>query len=317
MASRLRQLLLIMSIVIFTLFFSLSKGSISIPLEQILFDDISQFHSIFYQIRLPRTLSAFVSGGLLALAGSLIQLLLNNPLADPYILGISSGAALVTLTMMLWGLSQYWLVAGAWMGSSLIIFLIFLLAKKHQWHPHTLLLSGIAIACGSSALVSFILVISPNTTLHSMLFWLTGDLNGARFPWFELSILILACFICYLLSPGLNMLYRNEKEAQVLGLACKRYRIILYLLTSLLTACAVTLAGCIGFIGLIIPHLTRLLVGYDHRMMLPVAVLLGGSFLTFTDTMARTLFAPQQLPVGILMAFIGVPIFIYILTKHA
>lgn len=296
--------------------FSLFKGSTSISLYQLFTQNSPLVQTIFLKLRLPRTVTAFVSGGLLALAGALMQILLQNPLADPYVLGISGGAALATLLMMLFGLSAQWLMGGAWLGSLLTIFLILLLAKKHRWQTHTLLLSGIALACGFSACISLILLTSPDSNLHSMLFWLTGDLNDAHFPWLALGILCVGFWICLILAPGLNILGRGEKEAKVLGLPIQTYRLTLYLLSSLFTAAAVTLAGCIGFIGLIVPHLTRRLCGYDHRLVLPLSLLLGGSILTVADTLARSLFAPQQLPVGILMALIGVPVFIFLLQRN-
>ncbi len=313
MSSRFRLFFIIISLMIFSILLSLSKGSTSIPIYQLLFSENGQLTTIFLQLRLPRTITAFVCGGLLALAGSLMQLLLQNPLADPYVLGISSGASLLTLLMMLFGASEYWLMGGAWLGSLLTIALIFLLAKKHRWQTHTLLLSGIALSCGFSAGISFLLLISPNTSLHSMLFWLTGDLNDAHFPWAGLIILGVGMTICLLLAPGLNILGRGEIDARALGLHTVKYKIILYLLSSLFTAAAVTLAGCIGFVGLIIPHLTRLLSGYDHRIVLPISMLLGGSLLTIADTFARSLFAPQQIPVGILLVMIGVPVFVWLL----
>ncbi len=294
---------------------SLAKGSISISFQQLLFNASDQTHLIFWQLRFPRTIAAFVCGGLLALAGSLMQLLLQNPLADPYALGISSGAALITLLLMLAGVSDMWLSGGAWLGSLLTIVLILFVTRKQQFHPHTLLLAGIALACGFSACISCILLLSPAANLHSMLFWLTGDLNAVRFPWFALIVLAGGFIICLILAPGLNLLGRDEKEAKALGLPAATYRLVLYLLTSLFTASAVTLAGCIGFVGLIVPHITRRLTGFDHRIMLPVALLLGGSLLTLADTLARSLFAPQELPVGMMMALIGVPVFIWILQK--
>lgn len=308
-------LFLVVGLAILSILLSLSKGSTSISIYQLLFSENSQFNVIFFHLRLPRTLTAFVSGSLLALAGSLMQLLLQNPLADPYVLGISGGAALMTLIMMLLGISSSWLMGGAWLGSLATIALILLLARKQRWQSPTLLLSGIALACGFSACISAILLITPNATLHSMLFWLNGDLNDAQLPWLGLSILSIGLFICFLLAPGLNVLSRGELEARALGLASEKYRIFLYLLSSLFTAAAVTLAGCIGFIGLIIPHFTRMLSGYDHRVTLPITALLGGSLLTIADTFARTLFAPQQIPVGILMAIIGVPVFVWMIQK--
>lgn len=315
MTSRFRLFLIIISLMIFSLLMSLSKGSTSIPIYQLLFGKNDQFSMIFMQIRLPRTLTAFVSGALLALAGSLMQLLLQNPLADPYVLGVSGGAALFTLLAITLGINEIGIISSAWLGSLLTILLIFLLARKHRWQTHTLLLSGIALSCGFSAGISFLLLISPDANLHTMLFWLTGDLNGARFPWLGIIILSIGFLICLILAPGLNLLGRGEKEARALGLASKQYKIALYLLSSLFTATAVTLAGCIGFIGLIVPHLTRLLIGYDHRRVLPLSMLLGGSLLTLADTFARSLFAPIQIPVGILLAMIGVPVFVWLLQK--
>jgi iron complex transport system permease protein len=309
-------MLIIISLACMSLLFSLSKGSTSIPLYQLLFSDKGQFNEIFFKLRIPRTLAAFVCGSLLALAGTLMQLLLQNPLADPYALGISSGAALCTLILMLFGISGGWLIGGAWLGSLFVIALILWMTHKQRWQTQSLLLAGIALACGLSACISFILLISPETHLHSMLFWLSGDLNDAHFPTLALFILVLGFIISMCLAPGLNILMRGEKEARSLGLASEKYRLALYLLSSLFTAAAVTLAGCIGFIGLIIPHLTRLISGYDHRFLLPLSALLGGTLLTIADTFARSLFAPQQIPVGILMAFLGVPLFIWLLQKQ-
>lgn len=310
-----RHFFIALMVVFFSLLLSLSKGSTSTPLYQLLFQDSSQFNTILLKLRLPRTLTAFVSGGLLALAGSLMQLLLQNPLADPYVLGISGGAALATLVLMLLGVSEYGLIGGAWCGSLFTIVLMLFLARKHRWQTHTLLLSGIALACGLSAGISFILLMAPDASLHSMLFWLSGDLNGADMPWLALSILSIGMLICMLLAPGLNILNRGEQEARALGLPSDKYKMALYLLSSLFSAAAVTLGGCIGFVGLIIPHLTRQLCGHDHRILLPLSVLLGGSLLTIADTFARTLFAPQQIPVGIIMALIGVPIFVWLIQK--
>jgi iron complex transport system permease protein len=309
--SRLIFIIIILNLAFMSILLSLSKGSTSIPFEQLLFAE----NRIFFELRLPRTLTAFISGGLLALAGSLMQLLLQNPLADPYVLGVSGGAAVITLIMMLFGFTEYWFVGGAWAGSLGTILLILLLARKHRWQTSSLLLSGIAIACGLSACISFILLISPDANLHSMLFWLSGDLNDAQFPWLGLMVLLLGMFLCFWLAPGLNLLCRGEREAQSLGLSTKNYRVVLYFLSSLLTATAVTMSGCIGFIGLIIPHLTRRLIGYDHRFLLPTSALLGGTLLTTADVFSRTWFAPQQIPVGILIAMIGVPVFIWLLQK--
>lgn len=299
---------------IFCIGFSLFKGSTALTWTDI-FVAQTDAQFIFWQIRFPRTVTAFVCGGLLALAGTLMQLLLQNPLADPYALGISGGAAFCTLLLMLFGASVMTLFLGAWAGSILTILLIFILAKKHSFKPHALLLAGIAIAYGFSAGISCLLLLSNDANLHSMLFWLTGDLNDAVMPYLGISVLSIGFILCMLLAPGLNILLRGEKEAQSLGLASEFYRYTLFLLSSLFTATAVTISGCIGFIGLLIPHVTRRLVGFDHRIILPLSILLGGSLLTLADTFARSLFSPQQIPVGILTAALGVPIYIWLLQK--
>lgn len=310
MTKPLRYFIPIFGLTLCSLIFSLTKGSADISLKSLFGSE-----HIYLELRLPRTISAFVSGSLLALAGSLMQLLLQNPLADPYVLGISGGAALMSLLVIYLGLSTLPLVLAAWIGSFLAILLVFLFAVKHHFQAPMLLLCGIALSSAFSAAISFLLLMSPSTTLHSMLFWLSGDLNVSTIPWLALIILGCGYVICQILAPGLNILAQGEKIALSLGLATTRYRIILYALSSLLTACAVVTGGCIGFVGLIIPNLTRALVGYDNRYILPLSLLLGGSLVTIADTFARTLFSPLQLPVGILMALIGIPIFIWLLQK--
>lgn len=315
MTTMTRRLLALQLLAATSLLLSLLNGSTPIHLHQLLYNDYGQFHTIFMKLRLPRTLTAFTCGGLLALSGALIQLLLQNPLADPYVLGISSGAAFFTLVMMLLGANGDWLLAGAWFGSLLTAGLVLLMARRHGWQIHTLLLTGMAISGGFAAGISLILMLSPDASLHSMLFWLMGDLNDARVSFSSLWILAAGTALCITLAPALNLLGRGEKEALALGLAIKPYRLIVFLLASLFAATAVTEAGCIGFVGLIVPHFARRLFGYQHRIMLPATVLLGGSLVVLADTAARTLFAPLQIPVGIVLALFGIPIFISLIQS--
>lgn len=300
---------------------SLFKGSTSVDSYQLL-DALkgsknSLLHEIVFSIRLPRALSAFVTGGLLALSGALMQILLRNPLADPYVLGISGGAAVATLLLLLFGITGISLVSGAWAGSLITSLLVFVLAKhRSPWNSQRVLLTGIALASGFSALISFILLISPERELRSMLFWLIGDLSYARIPELEFIILFCGLVISFGLARELNILLRGEQEAKALGVNTQRLQITLYLLSSALTATAVTLAGCIGFVGLIIPHTLRLLGLHDQRYLLPAAALLGGALLTFADLLARTLLSPQQIPVGMMMAVLGIPVFLILLQKN-
>lgn len=294
--------------------FSLLSGSMRLPYTALWqFDGDNAF--ILWQLRLPRTMTAFVTGGLLALSGTLMQLLLQNPLADPYALGISGGAAFFTLLAMFCGLNYELVMSSAWLGSLLTMCFIVLLAKRHLFKSYALLLCGIAVAYGFSAGISLLLLLSPNRNLQTMLFWLAGDLNDAQFPHLGGTILVTVLILCLCMARGLNVLIRGDIEATTLGVAVTRYRIIMFFLSSLCAATAVWLAGCIGFVGLIIPHLTRLMFGIDHRIVLPIASLLGGSLLVVSDAMARSLFAPQQIPVGIVTACIGVPMYLWFLRN--
>jgi iron complex transport system permease protein len=310
--TRPRSLILMISCFFLSIAFSLLKGSTELSLSSFFLMRNDALSEIIWHFRLPRTLTALTCGSLLALAGALMQLLLQNPLADPYALGISSGAALATLLLMLAGVSMTYLSFGTWFGALFVFGLIIILTRRH-FKSETLLLIGIALACGLSAIISFILVLTPNTNLHGMLFFLSGDLNDAQLPVTAILVLAIGFIVCMLLAPAFNVLLRGEAAARALGLNTKKYRIILYMLSSLFTATSVTIAGCIGFLGLIIPHMARKLVGTDHRQLLPACALLGASFLMLADTVARTLFAPIQLPVGILTALIGVPVFIWLL----
>lgn len=279
--------------------------------------DSTLSRQILLLIRLPHALTAFVTGGLLALAGAMMQVLVRNPLADPYILGVSSGAALLYLICLLLGLGGYWVTGGAWAGGLLAIFLVFILNKQKMHSSQQLLLTGIALASGFSACVSLILVASPDPMLRSLFFWLIGDFTNTQIPWLPGIILIGGLIFSLSMARELNLLVRGEKEAKSLGVNTKNLYLKLYLLSALLTACAVTLAGCIGFVGLIVPHLFRLLFGYDHRILLPGCVLLGGSLLTLADMFSRIVFFPQEIPVGIIMTLIGAPIFLFLLQKKS
>lgn len=300
---------------------SLCKGSTSIDNYQ-LFNTIlghgtSNVNDIIWNVRLPRTLSAFVTGALLALSGAIMQILLRNPLADPYVLGISGGAGVMSLLFILCGFSGIMLTLGAWCGSLMAVFLVFAFIRhKNAWQSEQVLLTGIALASGFSAIMSFILVTSSDRELHSMLYWLLGDLSDTHLPIFESLILLLALGLSIFYSKELNVLMRGIREAEALGISTQKLFRQLYFLCAFLTAAAVGLAGCIGFVGLIIPHLFRKMFGTDHRFLLPGSALLGGSLLTMADTLSRTIFLPEELPVGMVMALIGIPIFIFLLQKN-
>ncbi len=300
-----------------SLLLALSIGSVPVKLGALFNDSDALGRSLILELRLPRALSAFAVGALLALAGTLMQVLLRNPLADPYILGISGGAAVGALLSMLLGLGVGWTTGNAFAGALLSMLLVFSLShSRGNWSPMRLLLTGVVVAAGWGAIISFILAISPERNLHGMLFWLMGDLSHAPPPLWGLFITGMGLLFCLPFARDLNILARGELTAAALGVSVQRLRLMLYVVASLLTATAVTIAGSIGFVGLVIPHLLRLLGLSDHRRLLPAAVLTGGCLLVLADTVARSALAPQQLPVGVITALLGVPVFLYLLHRR-
>lgn len=286
--------------------------------------DDSVAAEIVTRLRLPRALAAFATGGLLALAGALMQILLRNPLADPYVLGVSGGAAVGALSAMLAGLGAVAVNVGAAAGAGCAIVLVFGLARRDFVRRQLsgsvdgsarLLLTGVILASGWGALITLMLTLAPDNRLRGMLFWLMGDLNGAD-AWAPALAALVACVtLAYPAARELNVLMRGDEVAHSLGVPVVALRRRIYFIASIATALAVTTAGTIGFIGLIVPHALRLVTGNDQRVQLPACALAGGALLLAADTVARTVLAPQQLPVGVIMALIGVPLFVLLLTR--
>ena len=299
---------------------ALATGSVSLSLA----DGLAVFGGadglaaqVLLDLRLPRALAAFACGGLLALAGALMQVLLRNPLADPYVLGVSGGASVGALLAMLFGLPLMLINGSAFGGALAATLLVFALGHgEGAWTATRLLLTGVIVAAGCSAVVALILAIAPEAQLRGMLFWLLGDLGHAGAPKSALVVLAVALAMTMPFARDLNVLARGELAARGLGVPVTRLRGGVQTLASLVTAVAVTTAGSVGFVGLVVPHLTRLAMGNDQRLLLPGAVLAGGTLLTFADTAARTVAAPVELPVGALTAVIGVPIFLFLLTRR-
>ena len=311
-------MLILLAMISFLL--SLLSGSVDLSLGQLLRELFQPQNDlagqVLREIRIPRALAAFTTGGLLALAGVIMQVLLRNPLADPYILGISGGAAVGALSAILLGLGGWWMSNAAFAGALLSVVLVFGIANKFgRWSVTRLLLTGVVISAGWGAVINVLLTSSSSNNVQSMLFWLMGDLSQSRVGFGHLTVLLAGILGGLYLSRSLNVLVRGELVAASLGVNIKAMRLLLYLSASLLTATAVTIAGSVGFVGLIIPHMLRLLGARDHRLLLPCSVLLGGSFLVIADALARTIIAPQQLPVGVVTAIIGVPSFLVILRS--
>jgi len=277
--------------------------------------------AIILSLRFPRALLAGLVGAGLSVSGAIFQALLKNPLADPYILGVSSGAAVGAIVAILMGLStlSFGLPLASFVGALLTILAVFYFGRQEgKIHPNTLLLAGVIIGSFLSALIMFFISVSQKEELHTIIFWLMGDFSFSNyqtiriiFPYILLSFLFL-----YSRARQLNLILSGEENALQLGVNVENLRLISYLSASLLTAASVSVCGLIGFVGLIVPHSVRLIFGPDHRLLIPSSALVGASFLIASDTLARTLLAPIELPVGVITAAFGGPFFIYLLKTR-
>ena len=271
---------------------------------------------IVWGVRAPRALAGFACGALLALAGTLLQVLLRNPLADPAILGVSGGAAAGALAAMLAGAAAAAVNMSALAGGSVAAGAVFAFSLgRSGWNPYRVLLTGVALASGFGALVGLMLAIAPSSQVQGMLFWLLGDLSPAGDPTAALLALAVCSALAFSQSAALDVLILGEDKARALGVAVARLQSLAFGCATLATVAAVLLGGTIGFVGLVVPHLLRLSGVHRHAALLPLAACLGGSLLALADTLARTIAAPAELPVGVLTAMIGVPVLLLLLAR--
>ncbi|NQT07248.1 MAG: iron ABC transporter permease [Candidatus Omnitrophica bacterium] len=280
-------------------------------------------YSILFDIRLPRIILGFAIGGALSLAGVILQGMFRNPLVEPYTLGISGGAALGVCLNILFRLNRFigpiGLPLSGFLGAVLIIVLIYSLSlKKGILRIQGLLLTGVMISFISASLIMLIMAISRIEDLHGIIFWIMGSLEEPNWTLIKIMVFvsIAGLFASYLYQRDLNAFMLGEEEALHLGINVERTKRILFVLASLLTGCSVSVAGIIGFVGLVVPHLVRMFVGRDHRILLVASYLVGGTFLIICDTMARTIIAPLELPVGVITGILGGTVFVYALTKR-
>lgn len=272
--------------------------------------------SIVQELRLPRIIAGFGVGALLALAGVLLQTLLRNPLADPYVLGLSGGGAIGALIAMSLGAGIVATQGAAALGA--LAALATVLALGGDGSNARLLLTGAVIASACGAFLTVLLTIADAPQLRGMVFWLAGDLGWAPEPLWSLALATLATLLCVARGRGLDVLASGDLRAASLGLAVPVWRRAILLGSALLTAVAVVTAGTIGFVGLVVPHAVRLALGSaNHRLVTPAAALAGGTLLVLADALARTVAAPRQLPVGAVMALLGAPIFVLLLRRAA
>lgn len=289
----------------------------------------SDYGMIILEIRLPRILLAIVVGASLSVAGTSFQALLRNPLADPYVLGVSMGAALGAvlaliaephLALPVW-LAALFTPFGAFLGAAATIAAVYFLGlRQGQIDSATLLLAGIISSSFLSAIIMFLMTTLTGRDFRGMVFWLMGDLSSslqASVRWVLGIVFFAAAGAIYTTASDLNLLLAGEKEAMHLGVDVRRVRIVVYIAASMLTGLAVSVSGAIGYVGLLVPHVMRWLFGSDHRILLPTAAFGGAIGLVLADTLARTVVAPSELPVGAMTALVGAPLFIYLLRRGA
>jgi iron complex transport system permease protein len=313
--------LLLAAVAVALLGLSLSSGSVPLSLRDVataIWSDAPTLaRDVVLELRLPRALSAFAVGGLLALSGAILQVLLRNPLADPYVLGVSGGASVAALVAIMLGLPAAGVDGLAALGALAACLLVYALAQgPGGWTPTRLLLTGVVVAAGAGSVVSLLLALGDETRLRGMVFWLLGDLSRSeRWPWL-MFLLAAGAAAGVVLGRQLNVLARGALQAASVGMDVRRLQILLFVGSSILTGSAVSAAGSIGFVGLVTPHLVRLALGSDNRVVLPASALLGGVLLMAADLAARVLIAPRQLPVGALTALVGVPLFLALMYRQ-
>jgi iron complex transport system permease protein len=308
--------LLALGVIVFVV--SLFSGTSGVGFEQVLSalaggaDEAAR--SIVIDVRLPRLLAAFAIGGLLALAGVLLQALFRNGLADPYVLGVSGGAAVGALLAMMLSATMLFVQSAAVLGALTAVVVVYLLGRGGG--TPRLLLTGVVLASTCGALVSVLVAVADSSRVRGMVFWLAGDLAWAPSPFFSGIAVLIAVVVAVILARPLNVLAAGEMRARAVGLDFDLWRVVVFVAGAVLTAIAVVSAGTVGFVGLITPHAVRLIFRTsDHRIVAPSSALLGGSLLAAADLVARTVASPRQLPVGAIMALVGAPLFLMLLRR--
>ncbi len=272
---------------------------------------------IFWQIRMPRVVLSFLVGGALAVAGVILQDLFLNPLTDPYVTGVSSGAALgATIAIVLGLAGGLWLTGMALIGGLATLLLVWTAARRRgRIDVYVLLLAGVTASYLLSAIIT-VIMIHANDDLGAILYWLLGSFSGRTWTDVETALVAVPFMVVPLFfTKEMNILLQGEKRALELGVDVERTKVVLVVTAAILTGIAVSVSGIIAFVGLIIPHLVRLLVGPSHRRLLLLSMLMGAALLSVADLLARTIVAPTELPVGVVTTFIGAPVFVYLLRR--
>jgi len=309
------KFLLLAVLLFIAVVFAILNGPVRIPFKELFLEGNRQ---ILY-LRLLRVLLAAITGSGLAVSGAALQAILRNPLAEPYLLGTSSGAGLGAVLAIITGLSSFFLPAVSFLGALVSMVFVYYLSKRGNRIPvESFILSGVIVSLLCSAVIAFLVSVSPNEALHGVVWWLWGSLQmyDVKLLLIAAAIVIPSMAILYVFSQDLNAVSIGEEDALHLGIKIEKIKKIIFFLTSLITAGLVCVSGVIGFVGLILPHITRLWVGPNHRELLPASCLLGAVFMIVCDLLARTVYAPFEVPIGVITACVGAPVFIVLMKNR-
>lgn len=308
-------------LLVLSLFYGLTTGSVTLTLSEVFGalkgNEDGMAHQIVWNLRLPRLLTGLLVGMCLAVSGGILQGIMQNPLADPGIIGISSGAGLVAIiTMLIFPQYMSLLPLGAFIGAFIAATFVYLLAFDNGVSPLRLILAGVAVNSLLGAITSGVMILHSDK-VQTVLPWLMGGLSGRSWPHFKIILpyAVVGLTISLFAARPANILRLGDSTAKLLGYNVERSRLLLLLLSTFLAGIAVSVAGLVGFVGLVVPHIVRLLIGDDYKYLLPLSMLLGGVLVVFADTAARSWFDPIELPVGILLATLGAPFFLFLLRK--
>jgi iron complex transport system permease protein len=309
-----KRILFLFFVLIGTVVLGVTKGSVRLSVPELL---LHENRYILY-LRLARILMASLAGAGLAVSGIALQAILRNSLAEPYILGTSSGAGLGAVLAIIIGIESAYLPFAAFLSAALTIILVYNLARQgNKILAHSLVLSGVIISIALSAIIVFLISMSSNEALHGIMWWLWGSLQvyDVKLLFMACAVIMLGIIVIYILAQDLNAISIGEEEAIHLGINIEALKKILFIITSMITASLVSLCGIIGFVGLIVPHMMRFVVGPNHKVLIPSTCLAAAIFMIICDIFSRTMLSPLEIPIGVITALIGTPIFIILLKK--
>jgi iron complex transport system permease protein len=308
------KLLILLLLLGAVIIFGLVKGAVNIPLANLFLKD----YQVILSLRLLRIIAAILVGSGLAVSGIALQAILRNPLAEPYLLGTSSGAGLAAVIAVIIGVSRIYIPLAAFLGAVLSIVIVYSLARERGIiADKSLILSGVIISIAFSSLIVFLVTLFGNEAMHEMNWWLWGSLQVYDYKLLFLVALPVILGVCaiYLFAQDLNAISLGEEEAIHLGIDTQNIKKVLILITALVSASLICICGIIGFVGLIVPHMMRLIVGPNHKVLIPMTCLAAAVFMILCDLLSRTLFSPVEIPIGVITAIIGAPVFIILLKK--